>query len=228
MNVYERRVLPWLIHLAMRTKAATVERADIVPLAAGIVLEIGVGSGLNLPFYGPAVEHLYALDPSPVLLAMAKRRAVRMTVPVGWIEGSAEAIPLEDQLADTVVTTWTLCTMADPARALREMRRVLKCGGRLLFIEHGRAPEADVRAWQDRLTPLWRRIAGGCHLNRPIDALLRTGGFELQALSTGYGAGPRPFEYLFRGVARPAEDQPERRGAASHRRAATEDLRHVG
>lgn len=227
MSAYERYVLPWLIHLAMRAKAVTAERARIVPQASGIVLEVGVGSGLNLPFYGPRVRQLYALDPSPTLLRMARRRATRVPVPVEWIQGSAEAMPLDDRVADTVVTTWTLCTIPDPLRALGEMRRVLKPEGWLLFIEHGRASEPGIRAWQDRLTPLWRRVAGGCHLNRTIDALVRTGGFALESLSTGYGVGPRPLAYLYRGVARPADDPSARRHAASHEGLTTEAPNHV-
>jgi ubiquinone/menaquinone biosynthesis C-methylase UbiE len=210
MNAYERHVLPWLIHLAMRTKAAGAERARIVPLAAGTVVEIGAGSGLNLPHYGPQVERRYALDPSARLLGMARRAATRGTVAVEWIEGQAEAMPLETGAADTVVTTWTLCSIADPVRALAEVRRVLRPAGRLLFIEHGWAPDPEVRAWQARLTPIWRRIAGGCRLDRPIETLLRTGGFDLETLATGYGVGPRPFAYLYRGVARPT-DQPSMR-----------------
>jgi len=210
VNVYERYLLPWLVHLAMQSRAAAAERARIVPLASGVVVEIGVGSGLNLPFYGPGVARLYGLDPSPPLLRMAKRGAATRAMPIEWIEGIAEAIPLDDRMADTVVTTWTLCTIPDPVRALGEMRRVLRPDGRLLFVEHGRTPEPGVRAWQDRLTPLWRRIGGGCHLNRPIDALFVAGGFRLDTLSAGYGAGPRPFTYLYRGIARPADERPDR------------------
>jgi SAM-dependent methyltransferase len=207
MSLYARRVLPWLIDRAMRAKAVTEERARIVPLAAGVVLEVGVGSGLNLPFYGADVRRLHALDPSPALLDMARRRGRTVQVPIEWVEGSAEAIPLADGVADTVVTTWTLCSIPDPARALREMRRVLAPGGRLLFIEHGRAPGA-VGTWQTRLTPLWRRVSGGCHLDRQIDVLIAAGGFAVDTLSVGYGVGPRPFAYLYRGIARPAASGP--------------------
>jgi SAM-dependent methyltransferase len=177
-------------------------------LATGTVVEIGAGSGLNLPYYGPQVERLYALDPSAPLLRMAQRAAAREARTVEWLEGQAEAIPLGPGIADTVVTTWTLCSIADPIRALGEVRRVLKPGGRLLFIEHGQAPDPGVRRWQARLTPTWRRVAGGCHLDRPIDGLLLAAGLELETLSTGYGVGPRPFAYLYRGMARPAGEQP--------------------
>lgn len=129
-------------------------------------------------------------------------------MPVKWLEACAEQIPLADGMADTLVTTWTLCTIPDPHRALREMRRVLKPEGPLLFIEHGLSPDPHVRVWQDRLTPLWRRVGGGCHLNRSIDALFLQGGFAIERVETGYGAGPRPFVYLYRGVACHGADDP--------------------
>jgi ubiquinone/menaquinone biosynthesis C-methylase UbiE len=169
-----------------------------------VTLEVGAGSGLNLPFYPAGVTRLLFLDPSRRLLEIGRRRSRSASMAIAWIEGSAEAIPLADRVADSVVTTWTLCTIGDPARALLEIRRVLKPEGRLLFVEHGRAPAPGVRAWQDRLTPVWRRLSGGCHLNRPIDALLLAGGFALERLDAGYGRGPRPFMYLYRGVARPS------------------------
>lgn len=203
MRLYGRYVLPRLIDLTMRAPAATAQRARWIPLAAGTVVEVGAGSGRNLPYYGEKVRQLYAVDPSPELARMARGRAASAAFPVDFVPAPAEAIPLDDLVADTVVTTWTLCTVADPLRALAEVRRVLNPDGRLLFVEHGRAPDARVRAWQHRLTPLWRRIGGGCHLGRPIDALLTQGGFQLEHLERGYTPGPRPFAYLYRGVARP-------------------------
>jgi SAM-dependent methyltransferase len=214
-SLYAKYVLPALIDLAMRGPAARRERIQFVPFASGVVLEVGVGSGLNLPFYPSTVEKLYALDPSPELLRKAWQRASRAGFPVAFIEGSAEAIPLDEGVADTVVMTWTLCTIPDPARAHAEMRRVLKRAGRLLFIEHGRAPEPGVRAWQARLTPLWRRIGGGCHLDRPIDGLLAEGGFELERVVFGYGKGPKPFAYLYRGLARRSDHPSIARGTAN-------------
>jgi SAM-dependent methyltransferase len=214
-GLYAKYVLPTFIDLAMRGRAASNERAQVVPLASGVVVEVGVGSGLNLPFYPPTVEKLYALDPSPELLRRARCRAARVSFSVEFIEGSAEAIPLDREVADTVMMTWTLCTIPDPATALVELRRVLKRDGRLLFIEHGRAPEPRVRAWQARLTPLWRRIGGGCHLDRPVDGLLAEAGFETERVATGYGKGPRPFAYLYRGVARRSDHPSAARGAAN-------------
>lgn len=206
-GVYARYVLPRLIELAMKNKAAGKERARFVPRASGVVLEIGVGSGLNLPIYGPAVQKLYALDPSSELLRMARPRAKQASFPVEFLEQSAESIPLADESVDTVVTTWTLCSIPDAARALREMRRVLRHDGRLIFIEHGRSPDPGVVRWQDRLTPWWRRISGGCHLNRPIDRILELGGFQVSEMDSGYGTGPRVAAYLYRGIARPAGEE---------------------
>jgi len=204
MDLYDRYVLPRLIDLTMRHRTVAAERARLIPRAAGIVLELGIGSGLNLPFYGRAVERLYGVDPSPELWALASRRIARVAVPVEYLQASAEHIPIPDASVDTVVTTWTLCSTAQPHAALREVARVLRSEGRLLFVEHGRAPDPRVAAWQDRLTPAWRRLAGGCHLNRRIDDLIETAGFELTEREHGYGTGPRPMAYLYRGVARRA------------------------
>lgn len=208
MGVYAKYVLPRLIELAMKNKAAGKERARFVPLASGVVLEIGVGSGLNIPIYGPAVRKLYALDPSPELLRMARPRAKHASFPVELLEQSAEAMPLADESVDTVVTTWTLCSIRDAVGALWEMRRVLRRDGRLIFIEHGRSADPGVVRWQDRLTPWWRRISGGCHLNRPIDRLLEQGGFQVAEMERGYGTGPRTTSYLYRGIARPGDHVP--------------------
>lgn len=202
MNVYDKYVLPRLIDLAMGSKADTAERAALVPLASGVVLEVGIGSGRNLPFYGPAVERLYGLDPSRELWRLAGHRVQRAPGPVEFLCAPAERIPLDDRVVDTVVMTWTLCSIPDPARALAEMQRVLKPEGRLLFVEHGRSPDRRVVAWQDRLDPLWTRLAGGCHLNRKIDDLITRAGFSLLRLETGYGGGPKTLAYLYRGLGR--------------------------
>jgi SAM-dependent methyltransferase len=203
MSVYGRYVLPVLTNLAMRNQVARAERARFVPLARGDVLEVGIGSGLNIPLYGPQVRTLYALDPSPELLRMAQRQLVGARVSVTFMRESAESISLPDGAVETVVTTWTLCTIPEPVKALREMRRVLRADGQLIFVEHGQAADPRIAKWQDRLTPLWRTIAGGCHLNRPIDQLLGLGGFEITELDRGYTAGVRVAAYLYRGLARP-------------------------
>jgi ubiquinone/menaquinone biosynthesis C-methylase UbiE len=181
MGFYQDHILPFLIHLGMRQRNLAVYRGRVVPAAAGRVLEIGIGSGLNLPFYSEGVQQVIGLDPSPRLLAMA-RRARRPRGSIELIEGSAEAVPLESKCVDTVVTTWTLCSIPDAPQALREMLRVLKPGGHLLFVEHGLAAEPNVRWWQDHITPMWKRIAGGCHLNRAIDTLIEGAGFQLERL----------------------------------------------
>ena len=201
MGLYQRYVLPRLINLSMQNRAVRAERARFVPLASGTVLEVGLGSGLNLPLYSPAVERLYGLDPSLELQKMARRRARDARFPIEFIAGSGERIPMEDETVDAVVTTWTLCSIPDPVTALTEMKRVLNPGGRLIFIEHGRSPDARVVSWQDRLTPVWRRLAGGCHLNRKIDALILAAGFRIAEIETAYMKGPKPLVYLYKGVA---------------------------
>jgi ubiquinone/menaquinone biosynthesis C-methylase UbiE len=185
-NFYDRHVLPKLIELAMSRGEVMQLRAAHVPAANGIVLEIGVGSGLNLPFYTSAVARLYGVDPSEELLAMARTRAAAAPFPVELIHGDANRIPLADASIDTIVVTWSLCSIADPAAALREMRRVLKPAGTLIFVEHGLSNDARVRKWQNRLTPFWRRFTGGCHLNRKMDDLVRAAGFTIAELRTEY------------------------------------------
>ena len=178
MSIYARRILPRLIDFGMRRKAFLRLREHLVAAARGQVLEIGVGSGLNLPYYHRDLEGLCGIDPSPELLAMARQQAAWVHFPVSLAEGRAEQLPLDDHSVDSVVMTWTLCSVAEPEQALAEVRRVLRPGGSLLFIEHGRAPEAGVQAWQDRLTPYWRKLAGGCHLNRPVDRLIEAAGLR--------------------------------------------------
>jgi len=204
MSFYDRRVLPWLIELCMRNKEARRYRERMIPLATGRVLEVGVGSGLNLPFYGAEVRHLYALEPSPELRKMAGRRTKGTRFTVEFLDRSAEAIPLERASVDTVVTTWTLCSIPDAVRALQEMKRVLKPGGVLLFVEHGLAPDPGVRVWQRRLNPLWNHIGGGCNLDRKIDEVIARSGFQLTDLEMGYAKGPKPMSYIYCGRAVPA------------------------
>jgi ubiquinone/menaquinone biosynthesis C-methylase UbiE len=202
-GIYERWILPRLVDFAMRNKEATRYRAKTIPAASGRVLEIGAGSALNLRFYGAQVSHLYALDPSARLLQMARKKRPPAGFPVEYLETSAEEVPLDSRSIDTVVSTWTLCSVPDAARALREARRVLKPGGLLLFTEHGYAPDRGVQAWQRRLDPLWSRIAGGCHLDRKIDRLIRDAGFDIFDLQNEYLKGPRPMTYTYSGRARP-------------------------
>jgi ubiquinone/menaquinone biosynthesis C-methylase UbiE len=197
------RGVPLLIDASMRQKHLAAYRNRVVSAAEGRVLEIGIGSGLNLPFYSANARQVIGLDPSPKLLAMARRASRLDSRSVEFIEGSAEKVPLEDASIDTVVTTWTLCSIAAVLDALHEMRRVLRPTGRLLFVEHGKAPDPNVRWWQDRLTPLWRRIGGGCYLNRAIRALIEEAGFQFDRLETGYMRGPKPMTFMYEGGARP-------------------------
>ena len=203
MEAYAKYILPRIIDLVMKNKDMARLRADWVPHAHGDVLEIGIGSGLNLPFYSSEVRRLYGVEPSVELQRLARVRAASATTKVEFLSQSAEeALPLSDQSIDTVVITWTLCSIADPPSALRQMKRVLKPSGLLIFVEHGRAPDPKVSTWQDRITPVWERIGGGCHLNRNIDVLLKDAGFKIEELETNYLPGPRPMTYTYRGFAR--------------------------
>ena len=203
MGFYQEQIVPLLINLAMRQKNLAAYRGRVVPTAEGRVLEIGIGSGFNLPFYSSNVQQVIGLDPSPKLLGMARRARGSDSRPLELIEASAEKIPLEDASIDTVVTTWTLCSIPDAAGALAEMRRVLKPGGRLLFVEHGRSPDPNVILWQNRLTPVWKCLGGGCHLNRAIGALIEGAGFQFDRYETGYMPGPKPMAFMYEGAARP-------------------------
>ena len=202
MGFYQDQIVPLLTNLSMRNKHLSAYRDRVVPAATGRVLEVGIGSGLNLPRYSRHVQQVIGLEPSPKLLNMA-RSVGRQSFPVDLIEGSAEEIPLENASVDTIVTTWTLCTIPDASHALNEMRRVLKPGGRLLFVEHGRAPEPNVVWWQDILTPMWKSIGGGCHLNRAIGSLIEDAGFRFERLETSYMRGPKPMTFMYEGSARP-------------------------
>ncbi|MDP3895575.1 MAG: class I SAM-dependent methyltransferase [Mesorhizobium sp.] len=202
MSLYRELILPRLVHGAMRNPELVPYRKRALEQARGRVLEIGIGSGLNLPHYPNAVGEVLGVEPSARLAAMARRAATGVAFPVDVLEESAEAIPLDDDTIDTVVSTWTLCSIPDVGRALSELRRVLKPGGQLLFVEHGLSPDDSVRTWQHRLTPLWRCCAGGCHLNRPIDGLIESSGFRCTALRTGYAKGPRPMTFMYEGSAR--------------------------
>jgi len=205
MGFYDRYILPKVINLACGVKPIRYQRRKVVPKASGRVLEIGIGSGLNLPYYDPAkVEKLWGLEPVAEIRQMAEKAAIGAPFPVEFIGLPGESIPLDDGSVDTVVTTYTLCTIPDAVAALREMRRVLKPGGTLLFSEHGKAPDAAVKRWQDRLDGVWGHIAGGCHLNRDIPALLREGGFAVEKLDTMYIPGPRPLSFNYWGSAKPA------------------------
>ncbi|TAM10090.1 MAG: class I SAM-dependent methyltransferase [Nevskiaceae bacterium] len=202
MNFYDRYFLPYLIDRACGMHSVARQRGKLIPLARGRVLEIGIGTGLNLAFYDRSrLESLHALDPSTQMHRLARKRAALAGIHVDVLPLSAEAIPMPDASFDTVVTTFTLCTIPDPLAALAEVRRVLKPGGQLLYCEHGLAPDAKVRRWQHRLTPAWKHIAGGCHLDRDIPALLAQAGFADAHPQTMYLPGPRTLTYNFWGSA---------------------------
>lgn len=202
MGFYDRHILPHLIDCTCGMGDVMKARSQIVPRARGKVLEIGIGSGLNLGFYDPAkVEHIFGVDPSAEMQAKARERAADIRIPVDTVPLVIEQIGADDASFDTVVCTFTLCTIPDPVPALNEMRRVLKPGGELLFCEHGLAPDAGIRRWQNRLTPLWKPLAGGCHLNRNIPDLIAAGGFEINELDAHYLPGPKPMTYVYSGVA---------------------------
>lgn len=194
-------MFPRLCDLATRNKQLMPIRERVIGAADGRVLEIGAGSGVNLPFYRAPVREIIALEPARRLVAMARRKSGAAGVPVSFLEASAEAIPLDQHSIDTIVTTWTMCSIPLAAAALIEMRRVLRPGGRLLFAEHGQAPEASVRWWQDRLTPPWSYISGGCHLNRPIRSMIEAAGFRIDRIETGYIPGPKPMTFMYEGSA---------------------------
>ncbi|PKO71332.1 MAG: SAM-dependent methyltransferase [Betaproteobacteria bacterium HGW-Betaproteobacteria-14] len=200
-NWYERHILPWLIDFACGMKSVGKQRMKVIPQAHGRVLEIGIGTGLNLPFYDAGrVSELVGVEPSLRMHRLVLKRSRAARLPVEIVGITAERLPLADAAFDTVVSTYTLCTIPDPVAALREARRVLAPGGRLLFSEHGRAPDESVRRWQDRIQPLWGVFSGGCHLGRDIPAILREAGFDPQ-VEAMYIPGPRIASYHYWGVA---------------------------
>lgn len=205
MTLYERFILPRLVHAACGVEALSQERARVVPGAAGRVLELGFGSGLNLPFYDAAtVDHVWALEPSPQMWRLAREHVAAAPFSVEHVHARAEEIPLDDESVDTVLVTYSLCTIPDVPRALEEVRRVLRKGGRVVFSEHGASTDEDVLRWQNRIDPIWTRLAGGCHLNRRIPDLLKDGGFDIRGLSAGYVDGWKIDSFLYRGEAVPA------------------------
>ena len=203
MGYYERYVLPRFINLACGTPVIMAMREHVVPRARGRVLEIGMGSGINLPLYQPAhVQWVWGLEPSDGMHALAKARLAAAPFEVRWLTAVAEHIPLADQSVDTILLTFALCTIPDWKAALQDMHRVLVPDGQLLFCEHGLAPDPAVQHWQHRLNPLWKKCAGGCNINRPMAVLLREGGFIPHELHEAYmPQTPRIAGYVSWGVA---------------------------
>lgn len=194
MGLYDRHILPPLLSLAMGTKPIRYQRKKVVPRASGRVLEIGFGAGHNLPFYDASkVTHLWALEPAKEMRARAAERVAASPLEIQFLDLPGEQIPLDSEVADTVLVTYTICTIPDAMKALGEMRRVLKPDGRMIFCEHGKAPDANVNRWQDRLTPLWRSCFGGCHLGRPIPQMIGDAGFRIDKVETMYLPGTPRF-----------------------------------
>jgi ubiquinone/menaquinone biosynthesis C-methylase UbiE len=201
MGVYEGQVLPRLIDKMLDTREHRAVREAVTSTLDGVVLEVGFGSGLNVPHYPPHLERVYAVDPAVVGRRLAEPRLADCPVPVDFVGLEGESIPLDDASVDAVLTTFTLCTIPDVERALVEMRRILRPGGTFHFVEHGRHPDPSVAKWQDRFNPVQKFFAGGCHINRQIDELVTDAGFELQEIDNPTITGPSIETYLFRGVA---------------------------
>lgn len=203
MSFYDDRILPRLTNLACGSKPTRKQRQKIVPRAYGDVLEIGFGGGLNLPHYDrDKVRRVFGLEPSAGMRRSAQKNIAASDIEVELIDLPGEQIPLDDNSVDSVLVTYTLCTIPDAVTALRGMRRVLKPGGHLFFCEHGRAPDADVYRWQRRMNPGWRFFAGGCNMDRDIPALLQEGGFDIEDDNRMYIPGIRALSYNFWGAAR--------------------------
>jgi ubiquinone/menaquinone biosynthesis C-methylase UbiE len=202
VRFYDDRVLPHIINVVMNTEQTRAIRARVCGGLSGDVVEIGFGTGHNLPYLPPAVTRLHAVEPSGLGVKLARDRIAATTIPVDVVGLDGQRLPLPDDSADAALCTWTLCTIPDAAAAVREVRRVLRPGGRLHFVEHGAAPDAKVRRWQDRFNPIQNRIAGGCNLNRDIRSIIEAGGLHVEQLDAYYGKGePKIFGWLSEGVA---------------------------
>ncbi|HEY4944122.1 MAG TPA: class I SAM-dependent methyltransferase [Rhizomicrobium sp.] len=194
MGFYSRHILPRLLDTAMSAKPISYQRRKVVPRAEGRVLEIGFGAGHNLPFYDPSkVTHIWALEPAAEMRARAGERAAASAIALEFIGLPSEKIPLDADCADTVLITYTLCSIPDVIAALAEMRRVMKPSGRMIFCEHGEAPDDSVKRWQRRITPVWKAIGGGCHVGRPIPKLIQDAGFKVEDMATMYLPGTPRF-----------------------------------
>ena len=187
MSLYDKYVLPKFLNCACGSNPVARQRQKVVPLVEGKVLEIGIGSGLNLPFYDKSnIDELWGLDPSEELSDMARKVADSENIEVNFISSGAEEIPLPDKYFDSVLITYTMCTIPEVARANREIKRVLKTGGKLIFCEHGEAPDENIRKWQKRINPFWGKLAGGCNIDRKIPTLIQNSGFEIVELEEMY------------------------------------------
>jgi ubiquinone/menaquinone biosynthesis C-methylase UbiE len=201
MGLYVDQVLPRITNLVLSGQEFRRIRQRVASPLAGAVLEVGFGSGLNVPYYPPLVQQVLAVDPATVGRKLAARRMADSPVPVEFVGLDGQNLPLTNEAVDHVLVTWTMCTIPDAGKALREIHRVLRPGGQLHFAEHGRSPDPQVARWQDRLTPLQRRWAGGCHLNRPIKSLVEEAGFVMTRLDNFYIGGPKSAGYMYEGQA---------------------------
>ena len=205
MSFYDDRVLPHVINSVMNTKQNRQTRARVCAALKGEVLEVGFGTGHNLPFMPSTVTRLLAVEPSERSVQLARSRVDASRVPVEVIGLDGQRLPVDDSAVDAVLSTWTLCTIPDAVAAVKEARRVLRPGGSLHFVEHGRSPHPRVHRWQDRLNGIEQKVAGGCNLNRDIKAIVEAGGFTIRELDNYYAKGePKPWGYLYEGVAVPA------------------------
>jgi ubiquinone/menaquinone biosynthesis C-methylase UbiE len=202
MGIYEKYFLPKLLNMLMKNQALEALRRKWIPAAEGKVLEVGIGSGLNIPFYSSGVS-LTGLDPSLELQEYAREVAAGADIPVEFVAQGCEDLPFSNGHFDTAVVTWTFCTIPDPESALIEIRRVLKPNGKLIFVEHGKAKETAIAALQDRINPIWKHVAGGCHLNREPDLSILKHGFKFDILEEGFIPGPKFATYNYQGIARP-------------------------
>jgi SAM-dependent methyltransferase len=201
VGLYRQQVLPRITDLLLDNRRFAEIRERVASTLSGEVLEVGFGSGLNVPCYPPEVRRVLAVDPATVGRALAAKRVAASPVTVEYLDGDGERLPLSDDCIDHVLVTWTLCSIPDVSEALGEVRRVLRPGGQLHFVEHGRSPDPRVARWQDRLNPLQRWWGGGCNLNRPIDRLIEAAGFEISNMNTSYGQAPRTIGYMYEGIA---------------------------
>lgn len=204
MSFYENYCLPHFINFICGLKVIQKQRQKVVPLAKGRVLEIGMGSGLNIPFYNEEnIELVWGLEPSDGMRRKAQSNLKKAPFDVRWLDLPSEKIPLEDNSVDTVVLTYTLCSIAEWQQALQQMRRVLKPEGKLLFCEHGEAPDANIRKWEERVNTVWPKLVGGCNLGRPIPRFIEEGGFEIEDLTSEYLPGPKFAAFNYWGTASP-------------------------
>jgi len=206
MSFYENHCLPHIINFVCGLKEIQEQRGKVIPLAHGRVLEVGMGSGLNIPFYkSENIELVWGLEPSEGMRKKAQSKLKQAPFEIRWLDLPGEEIPLDNDSVDTVVLTYTLCTIPDWKKALQQMHRVLKPGGKLIFCEHGEAPDENIRKWEKRINPVWKKVVGGCNLGRPISRFIEEGGFNIENIESHYLPGPKFAAYNYSGIANPSK-----------------------